>query len=352
MQDLCQVAHVSAGVLRRTSNKQPPALNTSYVFDLIIVGAGPAGLSCAIEAKKAGLISVVLEKGSLVDAIRRFPTNLVWFSTPELLEIGGIPFVVSTLRPTRVDTLNYYQKVARTYELDVRLFDPITHVARNEDLFSVNSQRGRSYAGRNVVVATGYFDHPNWLDVPGETLAKVFHYYQESFQFFDCDVAVVGGRNSAVEAALDLYRHGARVTLIHRGETLSDGVKYWILPDIQNRIKTGEVKALFRTTVLEFGRPASSCRVRMARRPFRMTSRLCSSASTPTPTNLSGVESWLILSRLRLRSMRRPTKPTSRDSTSQDRWSLVGTPTGCSSKTGGCMVRRSWRRYGGGSDPR
>ncbi len=228
-------------------------MNSSYLFDLCIVGAGPSGLSCAIEAKKAGLTSVLLEKGSVVDAIRRFPTNLVWFSTPELLEIGGVPFVISTLRPTRVDTLNYYQKVAHSYQLDVRPFDPVLHVARDGDSFQVNTQRGRTYTARNLVLATGYFDHPNWLDIAGESLQKVFHYYQEPFQFFDTDVAVIGGKNSAVEAALDLYRHGARVTLIHRGHTLSEGVKYWILPDIQNRINNGEIKALFSTTVKEIG---------------------------------------------------------------------------------------------------
>jgi thioredoxin reductase (NADPH) len=243
----------SAAAFRCASHKRLPGLNTSYIFDLIIVGAGPSGLACAIEAKKAGLASVILEKGSLVDAIRRFPVNLVWFSTPELLEIGNVPFVVSTHRPTRVDTLNYYQKVAQFYELDTRLHDPVIHLARTEDLFQINTQRGRAYAARNVVLATGYFDHPNWLDITGETLPKVFHYYQEPFQFFDSNVAVVGGRNSAVEAALDLYRHGVRVTLIHRGQGLSEGVKYWILPDIENRIRNGEIKALFCTTVKEIG---------------------------------------------------------------------------------------------------
>jgi len=219
--------------------------------DLVIIGAGPSGLSCAIEGQKAGLSAIVLEKGNIVDYIRRFPKNLVWFSTPELLEIGGIPFVLSTLRPTRVDTLNYYQKVARHYHLDIRAFDAAVSVRQSGEEFEVLTERGVAYRGKNVVVATGYFDNPNRLDVPGESLPNVFHYYDEPFQFYDCDVAVVGGRSSAVEAALDLYRHGARVTLIHRGETLSEGVKYWILPDIQNRIKAGEIKALFGSTVRE-----------------------------------------------------------------------------------------------------
>jgi thioredoxin reductase (NADPH) len=217
--------------------------------DVVIVGAGPSGLSCAIEAKKAGLSVIVLEKGSLVDYIRRFPSNLVWFSTPELLEIGGVPFVISTVRPTRVDTLNYYQKVVRFHGLDVRCFDGVQTIGRSVAGFVVGTAGGAVYAAENVVVATGYFDNPNRLGVPGEDLPHVCHHYDEPFRYFDSDVVVVGGRNSAVEAALDLYRHGAKVRLVHRGERLSEGVKYWILPDIENRIKAGEIQASFRSTV-------------------------------------------------------------------------------------------------------
>jgi thioredoxin reductase (NADPH) len=218
--------------------------------DVVIVGAGPSGLSCAVEAKGAGLSVIVLEKGSLVDYIRRFPANLVWFSTPELLEIGGVPFIISTVRPTRVDTLNYYQKVAGYHGLDVRCFDPVQTIRRSSAGFEVGTSGGAVYTAANVVVATGYFDNPNRLGVPGEDLPHVCHYYDEPFRYFASDVVVVGGRNSAVEAALDLYRHGARVRLVHRGERLSDGVKYWILPDIENRIKAGQIQASFRSTVL------------------------------------------------------------------------------------------------------
>jgi len=219
------------------------------MVDVIIVGAGPSGLSCAIEAKKAGLSALILDKGSVVDYIRRFPSNLIWFSTPELLEIGGVPFVVSTVRPTRIDVLNYYQKVAAHYNLDVRSHDALESVKRAGNTYVITTRGNRKFETRNIVVATGYYDHPNRLDVPGEDLPKVFHYYTEPFAFFGCNVTVVGGRNSAAEAALDLFRHGARVTLIHRREKLSDGVKYWILPDIENRIKAGEIKALFHSTV-------------------------------------------------------------------------------------------------------
>ena len=221
--------------------------------DIVIVGAGPSGLSCAIEAKKAGFSVIVLEKGSLVDYIRRFPANLVWFSTPELLEIGGVPFVISTVRPTRIDTLNYYQKVVRHHQIDCRYYDAVQTIRRSAGGFEIGTAGGAVYAAKNVVVATGYFDNPNTLGVPGEEMGHVLHYYDEPFRYFDCDVVVVGGRNSAVEAALDLYRHGARVRLVHRGDRLSDGVKYWILPDIENRIKAGEIQASFSSTVASIG---------------------------------------------------------------------------------------------------
>jgi len=219
--------------------------------DLIIVGAGPSGLSCAIEAMKAGLRPIILEKGSLVDYIRRFPSNLVWFSTPELLEIGNVPFVISTVRPTRVDVLNYYQKVVQHYGLEIRYFDPVEGIKREAGGFVVSTAGGNRYFAPNVIVATGYFDTPNRLGVPGESLPHVRHYYDEPYAYFDVDVVIVGGRNSAVEAALDLYRHGARVTIVHRGERLSEGVKYWILPDIENRIKASQVKAVFSSHVKE-----------------------------------------------------------------------------------------------------
>jgi len=217
--------------------------------DLIIVGAGPAGLSCAIEAKNAGLTTIVLEKGSLVDYIRRFPKNLIWFSTPELLEIGNIPFPIPTVRPTRVDTIAYYQRVTKHFNLDVRSFDAVEKIDQVDDHFSVTTLKKIKYESHNVVVATGYFDNPNRLGVDGEDLPNVRHYYDEPFEYFDRDVVIIGGRNSAVEAALDLFRHGARVTLVHRGETFSPGVKYWILPDIENRVKSGEIQAKFKSTV-------------------------------------------------------------------------------------------------------
>ena len=221
--------------------------------DLIVVGAGPAGLSCAIEAQKQGLQTIVLEQGSITDAIRRFPANLVWFSTPDLLSLGEVPFVTSAFRPTRVDTLNYYRAVVNHYALDVRCHDAVTEIRKLQDgRFGILTLHGARYEAHNAVIATGYFDHASRLGVPGEQQERVRHYYDEPFRYAGCDILVVGGRNSAVEAALDLYRHGARVTLVHRGPSLSQGVKYWILPDIENRMRAGQVNALFGSTVREF----------------------------------------------------------------------------------------------------
>jgi thioredoxin reductase (NADPH) len=216
--------------------------------DLIIVGAGPSGLACAIEAKRQGFSSLTLDQGSVADAIRRFPTDMTFFSTSELLEIGGIPFLSSGFRPTRVECVRYYQMVAKRLELPLQVHAQVTAVRNAGDMFEVNT-REASYLGKNLVLATGYFDTPTRFDVPGSDLPKVHRYYFEPYSFVGRDVAVVGGKNSAVETALDLYRAGARVTLIHRGKKLSEGVKYWILPDIENRLKAGDVRGLFETTV-------------------------------------------------------------------------------------------------------
>lgn len=228
-------------------------------YDLIVVGAGPSGLACAIEAKRKGLTSLTLDKGSVADAIRRFPVNMTFFSTPELLEIGDIPFLAAGFRPTRVECVRYYQMVAKHYGLQVERGSEVLELRRSEEGFEVVSRTG-SFSGANVVVATGYFDDPSPFDVPGARLPKVHRYYSEPYAYSGMNVAIVGGRNSAVEMALDLYRNGANVTLIHRGQTFSSGVKYWILPDIENRIKAGEIKALFGTQVTEITPTSLVCR--------------------------------------------------------------------------------------------
>ncbi len=220
------------------------------MYDVVIIGAGPAGLSAAIEANKANLRYIVIEKGALVNSIQKFPTAMAFFSTPELLEIGGIPFSSSSMRPTRADGLEYYTRVAEYFKLQLNLFEHVVSVRKVGQSFELKTDKS-SYSSKSVIVATGYFDNPNLLNIPGEKLHKVSHYYTEPFAYYRQNVAVIGGKNSAAIAALELYRHGASVTLIHRKEKLSDGIKYWILPDIENRIKEASIAAYFLTEVKE-----------------------------------------------------------------------------------------------------
>ncbi len=216
--------------------------------DLLVVGAGPVGLACALEASRRSLTHVVLEKGALLNTLVSWPTHVVFFSTPDLLEIGGHPFVSSGPKPTRREGLDYYRKVAEREKLDVRLFTPVEDLRREEGLFAASTPRG-TFRARAAVVATGFFDTPNLLGVPGEDLPKVSHYYREPYAHAGTDVLVVGGKNSAVEAALDLHRHGARVTMAVRGPAFGSSVKYWLRPDIENRVKEGSIRACFGATV-------------------------------------------------------------------------------------------------------
>lgn len=216
--------------------------------DLLVVGAGPVGLACAVEAVRQGLSARVVEKGALCNTLAGWPVHTVFFSTPELLEIGDLPFVTSGPKPTRVEGLRYYRKAAERYRLDVRLYERVLRAERSGEGFEVVTERTR-HACRTLVVATGFFDQPNLLGVPGEELPKVTHYYREPFPYVGTDVLVVGGKNSAAEAALDLYRHGARVTMAVREEALGKSVKYWLLPDLANRIAEGAIRAHFSTAV-------------------------------------------------------------------------------------------------------
>ncbi len=217
-------------------------------YELVIIGAGPAGLACAIEASKAGLDYCVLDQGSVADAIRRFPVHMTFFSTPDLLQIGNIPFITAGFRPSRSEAVRYYQGVSAANGLRIIPNVRVTGLGQTSVGFRITTPAGFFTAPR-VVVATGYFDGPNPFPIPGAELPNVHRYYDEGFRFAGQQVAVVGGKNSAVETALDLYRHGAKVTIIHRGDTLSEGVKYWILPDLENRIKAGEIRSMFRTRV-------------------------------------------------------------------------------------------------------
>lgn len=224
-------------------------------FDVLVVGAGPTGLACAIEVERAGLTAVSVDKGCLCNSLFHYPSNMTFFTTPELLEIGDIPFSSPNQKPDRNEALEYYRKVAQHYRLNLRQYQALESVTGENGNFSVttldNFERRRVYRARKLILATGYYDLPNYLHVPGEELTKVMHYYHDPHPYYDQHVLVIGGKNSAAIAALDLWRHGARVTLVHRGAAMHHHVKYWILPDISNRIKAGEVKAYFSTTVSE-----------------------------------------------------------------------------------------------------
>jgi thioredoxin reductase (NADPH) len=222
-------------------------------FDVLVVGAGPTGLACAIEAQRAGLRSVLVDKGCLCNSLFHYPSNMTFFTTPELLEIGDMPFSSPNQKPSRNEALEYYRKVAEHYQLEMRLYQTVSSLTGEDGDFAISTvdrfDRQRVYAARKVILATGYYDLPNYLEVPGEELPKVLHYYHDPHPYYDQKVLVIGGKNSAAIAALDLWRHGAHVTLVHRGEAMHRHVKYWILPDINNRIKNGEVAAYFSSSV-------------------------------------------------------------------------------------------------------
>lgn len=224
-------------------------------YDLLVVGAGPTGLACAIESQKIGLRVVLVDKGCVCNSLFHYPAHMTFFTTSELLEIGGIPFPSTNAKPTRNEALEYYRQVAAFYKLDVRQYHRVDEISGTDGSFTVQMtdrfERPSSLLAAKIVVATGYYDLPNWLGIPGETLGKVFHYYNDPHPFYGLDVAVIGGKNSAAIAALELWRHGSRVTLIHRGPEFHRHVKYWIKPDIENRIKAGEIKAYFNTRVVE-----------------------------------------------------------------------------------------------------
>jgi len=224
-------------------------------LDVLVVGAGPTGLACGIEALRAGLKLLIVEKGCLVNSLFHYPPNMTFFTTRELLEIGDLPFVSVNIKPTRAEALEYYRRVAGYYHLPIHYEERVTQVGHEDGGFAIGTElRGgqrREYNSRNVVLATGYYDLPNLMHVPGEDLPKVSHYYQEPHQFFGRRVAVVGGGNSAAIAALELYRYEAEVTLVVRERELSRHIKYWIRPDLENRIKEGSIRAMFGSTLTE-----------------------------------------------------------------------------------------------------
>ena len=219
-------------------------------YDVVIIGAGPVGLACAIEAKREGLAALAIDKGALVNSIVGYPHRMEFFSTPDLIEIGGYPFPIQGYKPTREEAIEYYRGVAHREALDLRLYERVVSTTGDKGDFTVTTNKA-TYRARHLVVATGFFDIPNRLGVPGADLPKVTHYYREPFAYVRQRVAVVGARNSAAKAALDCYRHGADVTLIVRGAAVSSKIKYWIKPDLENRIAEGSIRAFFNTVVLD-----------------------------------------------------------------------------------------------------
>ncbi len=220
-------------------------------MDVIIIGAGPIGIACGIEAEKRNLKYLVIDKGPIVNSIFRYPLNMTFFSTSEKLEIGDVPFLSHGNKPTRTEALEYYRRVVKQWGINLKLYCPVKDIKKVDDGFEVITKEGK-YKSKNIVIATGFYDFPYPLNVPGEELQKVMHYYKEAHPFFDMNIAVVGAANSAVDVALETQRKGAKsVTMIIRESKIGDNVKYWVKPDILNRIKEGSIKAYFNSKVIE-----------------------------------------------------------------------------------------------------
>ncbi|CAN5323678.1 YpdA family putative bacillithiol disulfide reductase [soil metagenome] len=220
----------------------------SKTADLLIIGAGPIGLACAIEAKKAGFSYLILEKGCLVNSLYHYPNNMMFFSTSERLEIGDVPFISHSPKPNRAEALEYYRRVCTSWDLNVNLYEEVTSVKRSNQLFNVVTSKD-TYSSNAIVLALGFYDLPYLLNVPGEGLPKVKHYYDEPHPYFRQRIVVVGAANSAVDVALETWRKGAEVTMVIRESGIKDNVKYWGKPDMENRIKEGTIKSYFNSTI-------------------------------------------------------------------------------------------------------
>lgn len=222
------------------------------IVDVLIVGSGPCGLAVGIEAAKSGLSHLILEKGSITESLRKYPKRMRFFSTAENIEIGEIPFPISGVKATRDEAMQYYRKVAGYYKLQFKLFTEVVDVQKINGIFEVRTQTNDVYLAHKVVISTGYFDFPRQLGVPGEDLPNVSNYYDEPFKYSYTKVVIVGGANSAVEAALELYRHDVDVTVVHKGEDFRQTVKYWLIPDVKNRVREGKIKTRFDSVVRAF----------------------------------------------------------------------------------------------------
>ncbi len=221
------------------------------MVDVIIIGAGPIGLACSIEAKKRGLKSLILEKGVLVNSIYNYPQNMTFFSTSDKLEIGEVPFISQNPKPTRPEALEYYRRVCTSWDLNINLYETVRNIDFQSKIFNIETDKS-NYESKNIIIATGFYDIPFPLNVKGENLSKVSHYYSEPHPYFGMNVAIVGAANSAVDAALETFRKGAKsVTMIIREKKIRENVKYWSKPDVENRIKEGSIKALFNSEIIE-----------------------------------------------------------------------------------------------------
>jgi thioredoxin reductase (NADPH) len=222
-------------------------------YEVICIGAGPTGLACAIDAKREGMRPLVIEKGCLCNSLFHYPINMVFFTTPERMEIGDLPMTTAGGKPTRVEALKYYRRAVEHYEIEVRQYERVDSIYGHDGAFIVQTHDEPSciheYRAKKIILATGFYDTPNRLDIAGEDLPHVSHYFREAHPYWRQDVVVIGGKNSAAEAALDLFRAGARVTLVHRDAELGKNLKYWVRPDIENRISAGEIRAMFHTHV-------------------------------------------------------------------------------------------------------
>jgi len=219
-------------------------------YDVVIIGGGPIGIACGLEAKNKGLSYVIIEKGPIVNSLYKYPTNMQFFSSSEKLEINEIPFISKEAKPSRSEALEYYRRITTSNKLAINLFEKVNSVIKNDDFFDVKTDKN-TYKSKNIVVATGFYDIPKTLHIKGEELEKVSHYYKDPHFYAGQKVAIVGASNSAIDAALECYRKGAEVTLVIRGAEVGQRVKYWVRPDIINRIEEGSIKAFYNSEVIE-----------------------------------------------------------------------------------------------------